>query len=463
MSDPQPFSSIVELDRALSRRECSAVELARLYLARIERADEQLHAFVRTDPERALARAAEADRRLAAGERRGPLDGIPLAVKDLFEMEGDVTTFGSAAWRERRSTGTAAAVELLERAGMIVLGKTHMTEFAFGAWGANPLMGTPWNPWDLARHRVPGGSSGGSAVAVAAGLAPAGLGSDTGGSVRVPAALNGITGLKTTYGLVSLDNALPLSPTLDSIGPLTRTAEDAAIVTDALMGAGTRLRDALGRHGEKLAGTRIVVLREQDFSIAVQRDILDAFRGAQAVFRDLGAELVERPFPFDLTDLGRRNGRLIAAEAWRVHAAYAEDAALAIGPAVRERVIAGKSIDSAEYQAVLADHRRQSAAWAEWLADADALLLPATPMVACPIEEVDEKTTPLVTFTRAGNFFGACALALPAGISAGGLPVGVQLKAKPFADGVLLRLGRAFQDVTDWHGRTPDLSRLFGQ
>ena len=199
-----PMATLPELADGLAQGRWTSTDLVRFYLDRIERAEGKLHAFVIVDAQGALAAAALSDARRAAGQAIGALDGVPIAVKDLCDIEGQVTTGGSAAWRERRSTATADVVSRVLEQGMVVLGKTHMTEFAFGLWGTNPLMGTPWNPWDLTQHRVPGGSSSGSAVAVAAGLAPAAIGSDTGGSVRVPAALNGITGLKTTWGLVGL-------------------------------------------------------------------------------------------------------------------------------------------------------------------------------------------------------------------------------------------------------------------
>ncbi len=456
-----PFWSLSQLAQELASGRTTSEALARLYLDRIERADARLHAFVSVDPQGALGAARASDARRAAGQSLGPLDGMPLAVKDLFEIDGQVTTFGSAAWLSRRSVGTAACVARLQNAGMVILGKTHMTEFAFGLWGTNPLMGTPWNPWDLSRHRIPGGSSSGSAVAVAAGLAPAAIGSDTGGSVRVPAALCGITGLKTSRDLISLERALALSPTLDSVGPLCRDVRDAALLTDVMAGAKV-CGLATGAVPEPtLAGVRIFALREADFSTAVQPAVVDALRDAQAVLRALGAEVIEKPFPFDLTELARRNGDLIAAEAWRIHAAYIEDPALAIGPWVRRRVIAGKGIDAKQYQGALDHHRAMSAQWRQWLADADALLMPASPMVACPLEEVDETATPLASFARGGNYLSACALVVPGGVSREGLPIGIQLMGKPNAEKALMRIGAGFQQATRWHLRTPDLASLF--
>jgi len=468
------FATLKELAAALARRELSAVELTELYLARIARANAKLNAFVRVEEELARHHARAADERRASGLTLGPLDGVPIALKDLLELEGRVTGVGSAAWRERRSTTTATVFERLLAAGVVCLGKTQMVEFAFGGWGANPHLGTPWNPWDLAAHRVPGGSSSGSGVAVAAGLAPAAIGSDTGGSVRIPASLNGITGLKTTGGLISLHGAFPLSSTLDTIGPMTRSAEDAALLTAAIAGPDPRWPaglhappfdlsavSAVSAAADALAGMRIVVLPTELYPIAVEPAVIEAVAAAKHVLRKLGAQLFEHRFPFDFNDLMRRNGQLIAAEAYAIHRGYIEDESLPIGPWVRKRVLGGRAVSAADYIDALAHRRAACARWRAWMCDADALLTPTLPMAACAVDAVDESTTPLASFTRAGNYLDACGLSLPAGFSSAGLPVGIQLLGKPFAEATLLRIGCAFQRATDWHRRTPGLAALF--
>ncbi len=465
-----PFSTLGELSAALAHKEVAAIELAELYLARIERANAKLNAFVAVDAELALAYARASDARRAAGVTLGPLDGLPIALKDLLEIQGRITGVGSAAWKDRRSTTTATVVERLLAAGMVPLGKTQMVEFAFGTWGTNPRLGMPWNPWDLAAQRVPGGSSSGSGVAVAAGLAPAAIGSDTGGSVRIPAAMNGITGLKTTGGLVSLHGAFPLSLSLDTIGPMTRDADDAALLLAAIAGADPRdpatLRaarfDAGTMRGEaaSLVGLRIAVLPEDQYPTEVHASVHAATLQARRVLGELGATFFERELPFDFGELMRRNGQLIAAEAYSIHRAYVEDESLPLGPAVRQRVLGGKAVSAAEYIAALEHRRAARAAWIEWMHDADALLSPAVPFPACAADEVDESVTPLASFTRAGNYLDACGLALPAGFSDNGLPLGVQLLGKPFGEATLLRIGQALQRATDWHRRRPDLRPL---
>ena len=465
-----PFSSLDELARALAQGQCSALELADSYLDRIRRANPALHAFINVDEASVHSQARASDLRRAAGHSLGPLEGLPIAIKDLFEIEGQKTSAGSAAWADRRSNVTAAVVEKLRAAGMVILGKTHMVEFAFGGWGTNPLVGTPRNPWDLSVRLIPGGSSSGSGVAVASGLAPAAIGSDTGGSVRIPAALVGITGLKTSTGLISLYGVIPLSPTLDSAGPMTRTVADSAMLTQALAGRDMRDPATLGsppvnyraelEAGSNLSGMRIVSLPEDQFPSAVAEDVLASYRRALELMRDLGATLLERRFPFDFADLMRRNGQLISAEAWSQWGEIASNEQALLGDAVRARITAGKAIEARQYIAALAHHRQACAQWQDWMRDADALLTPTLPMVACPLDLVDESATPLSSFTRAGNYLGGSALSLPAGLSSQGLPIGVQLIGKRFDEGSLIRIGHGFQLASDWHRLTPNLDSL---
>jgi aspartyl-tRNA(Asn)/glutamyl-tRNA(Gln) amidotransferase subunit A len=462
-----PFASLADLSAALATGDTSAAALTELYLGRIRRANPKLNAFVHVDEELARHHARASDERRAGGLPLGPLDGVPVALKDLLEIDGCRTGVGSSPWKDRRSTTTATVVRNLLAAGMVPLGKTQMVEFAFGTWGANPYLGTPWNPWDLNTHRVPGGSSSGSGVAVAAGLAPAAIGSDTGGSVRIPAALNGITGLKTSGGLVSTEGVFPLSRTLDTIGPMTRSAHDAALLCAALLGPTSATARPFAAcvgpgAGASLVGTRVALLAPAQYPMAVDAEVAAAVDDAQRVLHALGAEIVERDFPFAFDDLMRRNGQLIAAEAYAVHRAYIEDQLLDIGGGVRRRVLGGSAIGAADYIDALAHRRDACAQWIEWMHGFDALLAPTVPMPACPVDAVDEAVTPLASFTRAGNYLDACALSLPAGMSSGGLPLGVQLLGRPGCDATLLAIGIAFQRATDWHRRTPDLAPLLG-
>ena len=468
MPNDLPFHSLTSLKAHLERGDVSSVEIVVACLERIAQLDVRLHAFIDVYRDGALACAEAADLERQAGMARGPLHGLPVALKDLLHLAGRQTTAGSKSWLGRKSGETATVVERLVAAGMIPLGKTHMVEFAFGGWGRNEPMGTPWNPWDTVTHRVPGGSSSGSAVAVAAGLVPAAIGSDTGGSVRIPASLCGLTGLKTTYGLISLAGVLPLSTTLDSIGPLTHSVDDAALITAAMAGPDPRdpgTRDAphvdfaaaLATEPD-LRGMRIACLAPDDMPAGASDDVLRIVGEAKSALRDLGAIVEETRFPLDLADVMTRNGRLIAAEAYALHRAYIEDPALPIDPWVRARTLSGKAIGAADYIDELGERRRAAARFALWMRGRDALLSPTLPITATPVADVDESTTPLATFTRAANYLGACALSLPAGFSAGGLPVGVQLMGAPFAEATLIAIGRAYQRATDWHLRRPDLT-----
>ena len=465
MTHELPWQTLTVLARRMERREVSSRDIVAACLDNIDASDGKLHAFVDVWRADALRDADALDRERHAGSVRGPLHGLPVALKDLLHVTGHQTTAGSKSWRGRISDHTATAVARLVAAGMIPLGKTHMVEYAFGGWGRNQPMGAPWNPWDRDIHRVAGGSSSGSAVAVAAGLAPAAIGSDTGGSIRIPAALCGLTGFKPTYGLVSLYGAVPLSGTLDSIGPLARTAEDAAVLVAAIAGPDPRdaatgdappvdFAAALGGDRD-LRGMRITALAPDQYPSFIMPDVVRATGDALAVLASLGASVETAGVPLDFDELARENGRIIAAEAWALHRAYIEDESLDIDPWVRRRVISGKAITAGEYRDVLARRQVAMKVFADWMRGRDALATPTLPITAVPVAEVDEATTPLAAFTRAANYLGACAISLPAGFSEGGLPVGVQLLGAPFADAVLARLGCAFQSATTWHLRRP--------
>src|SRR5688572_16399745 len=341
------WATVAELSRAFAARTRTPVDVVDALLERVRKRNPALHAFIAVYDAEARLAAEAADKAIRARHRVGPLHGVPIALKDLVDLEGRVTTGGSKVWAERVSPVTATLAERLIAAGMIVLGKTHTVEFAMGSFGTNTHLGTPRNPWDLAVHRTPGGSSSGSGVAVAAGLAPAAIGSDTGGSVRIPAVLNSITGLKTTYGLISLHGAVPLSTTLDSIGPMTRTAADAALLTAAMMGPDRNdpntltapaldFGDLFGPPPD-ISGMRIAVLPAKQFPLEPEADVVSAWSAAIATLRSLGAVVEERAVPFDFNEVMLRNGRLIAAEAWALHRAYIEDVSLPIGQFVRAR------------------------------------------------------------------------------------------------------------------------------
>ena len=464
MSD-LPFHTLTELAAQLARGDTTSRTLVDACLARIAATDGKLHAFIDVYHDEAVLQADAADRARAAGFARGPLHGLPIALKDLLEIDGRQTTAGSKSWLGRMSNHTATAVTRLLAAGMIPIGKTHMVEFAFGGWGRNAPMGAPWNPWDPAVHRVAGGSSSGSAVAVASGMVPAAIGSDTGGSIRIPAALCGLTGLKPTFGLISLHGAVPLSTVFDSLGPLAHSVEDVAVLTDAM--AGPDPRDPATLAAPKVdcsaalqgvidvRGMRITVLATEQFPACLDPDAQRARDEAIAIFRQQGAIIEEARVPFDLDAVSAALGVMLAAEAFAYHRNTIEDATLPIDPWVRKRILGGKGIAAADCIDALSAMRRAQTQFAAWMLGRDALLTPTLPITAVPVADVDESTAPLAAFTRAANYLGGCALSLPAGLSSAGLPIGVQLIGAPFAEPVLIRLGRAFQAATDWHRRRP--------
>lgn len=449
----------------LKARSISPVDIVDTCLARIQKLDAKLHAFVDVFATEARAAAEAADKAIRSGHAVGPLHGIPVALKDLIELEGRVTTGGSAVWRERRSSRTATLARKLIGAGMIVIGKTHTVEFAFGGWGTNQHLGTPWNPWDDKTQHTPGGSSSGSGVAVAARMVPCAIGTDTGGSVRVPAAWCGITGLKTTIGRISTYGVLPLTPTLDTPGPMTRSVEDAALLLQVMQGADTRdprtlsLRDAdpmpTLRRGVK--GLRLARMPSSERA-GVDAEVLAAYDRSLDTFAGLGAQIVDLSLPRSFRDYGASSGRIMAAEAYALLGDLVDNNALSLDAAVRPRVRAGAAISAREYLQTLAERERLKAEFGEAVAQVDAVLAPVTLTPALPLAAVDQNTTPAV-FTRWGNFLDLCALAVPSGFSGSGLPLSLQIVCRGGDEATALRVGWAWQEVTDWHQRVPPLAQ----
>lgn len=459
--DHYAFTSVAKLASSLDMNSVSAELLTTFFLNRIEKLNPVLHAFTCVFREQALVQARESDARRRQGKALGLLDGIPVGIKDVYDIEGTITACGSRQWEGRVSTQTADVVRRLRAQGAVIIGKTHTVEFAFGGWGTNALLDTPRNPWDRRFHRVPGGSSSGSGVAVAAGLVPCALGTDTGGSVRIPAALNSITGLKTTVGAIDTSGVYPLSRTLDSVGPMTRTADDAALLFHALTHEpGQALQDPWHRlldDGSGLDGLRVCVVPDEDYGMQVQRAVRLAVRDMVRMVEMAGARIVREAPPFDFQDMMRDCGKLIAAEGWRVHKEYIQDPGLHFGPFVRDRLMAGKAISDLQYQDLLESHLQMQAVWAEWMSDKDTFMLPTAPITPILLSQVDESNTPLGYFTRFVNWVNGCALALPAGFDQGNLPVSVQLTGKAGDERTLLRIGSVIQSMTAWHSYSPTL------
>jgi aspartyl-tRNA(Asn)/glutamyl-tRNA(Gln) amidotransferase subunit A len=446
--------TLLEQAELLRRAQCSSRDIVDAHLARIAALDGKLHAFVEVyaAESRALADAADAARK--ARLPLGPLHGLPIGLKDLCDIAGRIGTVGSKMWAARVAESTSATVERLLAAGMIPLGKLHMVEFAFGAWGTNPLMGTPWNPWDLKRSRVPGGSSSGTGVAVAAGLVPAGIGSDTGGSVRIPSAFNGLVGLKTTFGRISLHGTALLSWTLDTIGPLARSVDDCAALLRVLAD------DAEDVPAELMAGCahhwRIALPDRTQLPAFMHPAVLAAWTDAAKRLEKLGAQIVPVRLPEWYFDLGRQVGMIIASEAYELHRAHIEDRGQAINDAVRERILGAAKLAPGEYAGMLRTMAERRRAFGEWFRDFDALLLPTVALPAPALDEIEEQAPIPAYLTRAVNYLGLCSLAMPAGLHEG-LPLSVQIIGSPYAERTILEIGKAYQEDTGHHRLRPAL------
>lgn len=461
MADLNPVdASAAELARAIGSKSLSPVDAVDALLGRIDQMEPKLQAFTEVFAADARLAAEGADRAIRSGHAVGPLHGVPVVLKDLIDLEGRITMGGSAAHRARRAERTATIARRLIAQGMIVLGKTHTVEFAYGGWGTNQHLGTPWNPWDPKTPRTPGGSSSGTGVAVAARMAPWGIGTDTGGSVRLPASFCGLTGLKVTVGRVSTWGIVPLSTTLDTPGPLARTVEDTALLYEAISGPDpldptTRgiAPDApwsiLNRGVRGLRLGRMPVA-ERD---GVAPDMLQAYDAALDLLARQGAEIVDVVLPFRFSECVAMSG-ITNAEAYFVNGALAEDPASQLGDAVRARILAGAKVTAQEYLGTLQRRAAMKLAYAAALDGIDALLTPTTECAAVALAEVDETHLPS-RFTRFGNLLDLCALALPDGFTAAGLPLSLQIVCRGYDEATALRIGQAYQRATDWHLRRP--------
>jgi aspartyl-tRNA(Asn)/glutamyl-tRNA(Gln) amidotransferase subunit A len=439
----------------------SPVDIVEAALERIGAADGKLHAFVEVYDGEARLAAEATDKAIRSGHSIGPLHGIPIALKDLIEIEGRVTTGGSQVWRERRSTYTATLAKRLIAAGLIVIGKTHTVEFAMGGWGTNQHRGTPWNPWDPAVARTPGGSSSGSGVAVAVGFAPWAIGTDTGGSVRLPASWCGLTGLKTTIGRVSTYGILPLAPTLDTPGPMARSVMDAVLLYNAMQGPdpldprtrGIPLHDPMPTLERGLRGLRLARMPEAERS-GVDAEVLAAYDASLETLARLGAEIVAVQLPRRFADFTDLTGRIIGAEGYFLVGDLVDNPSLPIDDAVRPRIASGRGVSARDYLRALSERDEAKQEFAVALGNVDALLTPTTLTAAIPLDEVDQASTP-AHFTRFVNALELCALALPNGFTATGLPLSLQIVCRGYDEATALRIGWAYQQATDWHERRP--------
>ena len=460
--------SIVRAAEALRTKAVSSLELTDAYLQRIAALNPELNAYISITAERARADARRATDELMAGESRGPLHGIPIAHKDLYETAGIRTTGGSKIHAQHVPTNDCTVARKLRDAGTILLGKLNTHEYAYGVTTNNPHYGATRNPWD--RTRVPGGSSGGSGAAIAAGLATATTGTDTGGSIRMPASVCGVVGLKPTYGRVSKAGVLPLSYRFDHAGPLTRTVEDAALMLNAMSGYdaadATSARWVDDDCGAQLRlgvrGLRIGVPRGYFFD-QLEAGIADALEVALAEFSRQGAQLCDVAIPGIADGVGGVFG-FVLAEAQAIHAKSLRERPEDFGSDLRA-LLAGAAPPTPVLMQSLRACDELTVAMRTALQDVDVLVTPTTPIVAAPIGAesvryggVDELV--LMAMIRCTAPFNAThlpALSLPCGFNTAGLPIGMQIAGRPFDEAMLLRVGHAYEQATDWHLRTPKL------
>ncbi|RJQ63412.1 MAG: amidase [Desulfobacteraceae bacterium] len=468
---PLHFQTISELAQGIRRGDFSPLELTEHFLSRIDRLDGSLNAYRLVCREKALGEAKAFETALRAGRDFGPLHGIPYSAKDLFDVAGLPTTAGSSLLQENIASEDATVIDKLARSGMVLLGKTNTVQLAYSGIGINHDHGTPKNPWKK-KHHAPGGSSSGSGVAVAAGLAPMALGSDTGGSVRIPAALCGATGLKTTVGRISRAGVYPLSGSMDSVGPLARCAEDAALIYQAMQGEdlkddttrGRSPHDVLSGLKDGVRGMRLA-FPETSFWEEVDPEIEKAVRSCGDVFKGLGAHVERMELP-EASEAWRLNsqGMIIVAEAYANNKMLLEDHYDRMDIVVARRMIKGRDVPAADYLQNMKEWQRLRSSVIRTLRHVDALLVPTTRIPALPIDEID---TDIETYTACnigylrntsiGNILNFCGLSVPCGFTSKGLPIGLMVYAKPFEEDIVLRAGYAFQQTTDWHRRTPEL------
>jgi aspartyl-tRNA(Asn)/glutamyl-tRNA(Gln) amidotransferase subunit A len=468
MSAEPALLSLTEVAQAIAQKRFSSREVTKSCLDRIAQWQPRLNAFLAIEADEALAAADAADAALAKGSARGALHGVPLAHKDMYYDAGKIVTCGSKIRREFVATSTSTALQRLKDAGTIRLGSLQMVEFAYGPTGHNTHYGAVHNPWGL--DHITGGSSSGSGSAVAARLTFAALGSDTGGSIRMPAHFCGVTGLKTTYGRISRAGAMPLSQSLDTVGPLARTAEDCALLLGLMAGADPKdptataepVPDYMAATRESITGLTIGVpsaFYVDDLDPEVAR-ILDE---TMAVLKREGADIVQVELP-DQRQLTAACQLVLAVEASAFHKRWLIERPQDYGPQVLMRLQNGLAIPGVSYLEAMRWRGPALAAFLAAAAGVDAVIAPVAPVAAPTLAESDVGNSPdaesviqrLTRFTRPINYLGLPSLAIPSGFTKNGLPVGMQLIGRSFDEAMLLRIGAAFQRATDFHERVPE-------
>jgi aspartyl-tRNA(Asn)/glutamyl-tRNA(Gln) amidotransferase subunit A len=461
------YLSLRSLGTLMQRQELSPVEATETVLDRVEKFDRQLNSFVTLLRDQAMAQARAAEREIQDGHYRGPLHGVPVAVKDLYYTKGIRTTAGSKILSDFIPTYDATVVAKLQDAGAILIGKLNMHEFARGATNSSSLIGGCYNPWDTLR--VTGGSSGGSGAALAAGLCYGALGSDTGGSIRIPAAFCGVVGLKPTYGRVSRHGVFPLSWSLDHVGPMTRTVADAALMLQVIAGHDrhdltTRtaiVPDYMASLTGDIEGARLGIPQEFYFE-QLDAEVGDSVRAAVQTLERAGARVEEVSLP--LSKYAAAAGRIISlTESAEIHEKFLRTRLADYSPDVRAGFLVGQLVLGKHYmkaQRLRSLIRQEMAAV---LRRVDALVTPTVPIAAPRIGQTTVEIGPermetmwaLSRLTRPANLTGFPAISVPCGFTQGGLPIGLQLTGRPFAEATLLQIAHAYEQETTWHQRRP--------
>ncbi|HEY1295247.1 MAG TPA: amidase [Chloroflexota bacterium] len=454
----------------LRTRQLSSLELTRAYLQRIERLNPRLRAYITVMADEAEREARQADTEIAASTYRGPLHGVPLGIKDLFDVSGVPTTFGSKILEHNVAAQDAAVVARLKQAGAVILGKHNLHEFAFGITSENPHFGAVRNPWNT--DRIPGGSSGGTAAGVAGGLCAAGIGSDTGASIRAPASFCGVVGLKPTYGRVSRVGGLPLAWSLDHAGPITRSVADCASVLQAIAGhdpsdpgsADVPVPDFSAQLNAGISGLRLGVPREYFFEV-VEPEVDKLVRAAIDVLAGLGARVEEVSLPHVMHAQVAGNV-IMSTEAAAWHATWLRERPDDYGSDVLARIRGGQLIRAVDYLASQQMRTLIQADFRQAFERVDVVVSPTVPLVAPPIGRTLEAGGPLNVAPRSianrdtvpCNLTGMPAISVPCGFS-DGLPVGLQIMAPAFAEPLVLRVAAAYESASPWRAERPPIDR----
>ncbi len=455
--------TLSEAANLIEQRKLSPLELTQAHLERIQRINPRLNCFITLTGDVAVQRAREAEAEIQHGHYRGALHGIPLALKDLYETKGVRTTAGSKFFADYVPDADCAVVQKLKAAGTVMLGKLNMHEWALGVTNDNPHYGACKNPWAL--ERIPGGSSGGSGAALAAELCLGSLGSDTGGSIRIPASLCGVVGLKPTYGLVSVRGVVPLSWNLDHAGPMARRVRDVALLLQAIAGydpddpysLDAPTDDYLKNLESGVHGWH-VALAGRGFFGEADVEVLEAVQAAAKIFEQLGAAIGEVEIA-RAREAWQANGLMTTSDAAAYHRERLQTRPEDFGADVLSRMRTGAAYTSTDYVMARRTQTLLRYELDKFFDDYDILLTPTTP-AAAPLREGREATETarlLTRFTSLFNLSGLPALSLPCGFTRDGLPIGLQIVSRPLAEAQVLRAGHAYEQATEWHRRRPEM------